>query len=44
MTHACVPKKKREKAGITDGLIRISVGIEDLEDLLQALDDGLAKV
>lgn len=44
MTHACVPKKKREKAGLTDGLIRISVGIEDVDDLLQALDDGLAKV
>jgi methionine-gamma-lyase len=44
MTHACVPKTKREKAGLTDGLIRISVGIEDVEDLLQALDDGLKGV
>lgn len=44
MTHACVPKPKREKAGITDGLVRISVGIEDEADLLRALDEGLAKV
>jgi methionine-gamma-lyase len=44
MTHACVPREKREKGGVTDGLIRISVGIEDLDDLLQALDDGLAKI
>lgn len=44
MTHACVPREKREKAGMTDGLIRVSVGIEDREDLLQALEDALAKV
>ena len=44
MTHACVPKAKREKANITDGLVRVSVGIEDAEDLIRALDQGLAKV
>lgn len=44
MTHACVPKPKREKVGITDGLVRISVGIEDVDDLIRALDEGLAKV
>jgi len=44
MTHACVPKHKREKAGVTDGLIRVSVGIEDPDDLVQALDDGLSAV
>lgn len=44
MTHACVPKHKREKAGVTDGLIRISVGIEDVDDLIGALDEALAKV
>ena len=43
MTHACVPRAKREKGGVTDGLVRISVGLEDADDLLQALDDGLAK-
>ena len=41
MTHASVPKEEREKFGLTDGLIRLSVGIEDyddlLEDILQAL-------
>jgi cystathionine gamma-lyase len=41
MTHASVPKQEREKFGLTDGLIRLSVGIEDyddlLEDILQAL-------
>jgi methionine-gamma-lyase len=44
MTHACVPKEKREKAGLSDGLVRLSVGIEDVEDLIRALDEALAKV
>ena len=44
MTHACVPKDKREKGGLTDGMIRLSVGIEDVEDLIKALDDALAKI
>jgi methionine-gamma-lyase len=44
MTHACVPKDKREKGGITDGLVRLSVGIEDVDDLIRALDQALAKV
>lgn len=42
MTHACVPKEKREKGGVTDGLVRISAGIEDVADLIRALDEGLA--
>jgi len=42
MTHACVPKEKREKAGLTDGLVRLSVGIEDVDDLIRALDEALA--
>jgi len=41
MTHACVPKEKREKAGLTDGLVRLSVGIEDAEDLIRSLDEAL---
>ncbi|MGE5178403.1 MAG: trans-sulfuration enzyme family protein [Bacteroidota bacterium] len=41
MTHAWVPRAEREKAGLTDGLVRISVGIEDLEDLLADLDHAL---
>lgn len=44
MTHACVPKSRREKGGITDGLVRVSVGVEDVGDLVQALDDALKKV
>ena len=44
MTHACVPRDKREKAGITDGLVRVSVGLEDIKDLVGALEEGLAKV
>ena len=44
MTHACVSRDKREKAGITDGLVRISVGVEDADDLIRALDQGLAGV
>ena len=43
MTHACVPKEKREKAGVTDGLVRVSPGIEDIDDLIRALEEGLAK-
>ncbi len=37
MTHASVPKENREKLGITDGLIRLSVGIEDAQDLIDDL-------
>ena len=44
MTHACVPKEKRELGGLTDGLVRVSVGIEDVEDLIGALDEALKKV
>ena len=42
MTHASVPREEREKVGLTDGLVRISVGIEDLEDLLADLEFGLS--
>lgn len=42
MTHASVPVEKREKLGITDGLVRISVGIEDIEDILEDLDQALS--
>lgn len=41
MTHAAVPREEREKRGITDGLIRLSVGIEDVADLLADLDQAL---
>lgn len=42
MTHASVPTERREKLGITDGLVRISVGIEDPEDIIQDLDQALS--
>lgn len=41
MTHASVPADERARIGITDGLVRISVGIEDVEDLLADLEKGL---
>jgi len=41
MTHASIPKEIREKNGLTDGLIRLSVGIEDVEDLLNDLEQAL---
>ena len=44
MTHASVPREMRDAMGLTDGLVRLSVGIEDVEDLIadleQALRDG----
>jgi len=42
MTHASLPAEERRKLGITDGLVRISVGIEDVEDLIADLDQALA--
>ena len=44
MTHASVPEDKRAELGITDGLVRISAGIEDLADLLADTEQALAKV
>ncbi len=42
MTHASIPKEEREKAGVTDNLLRLSVGVEDIEDLLEDLKQALA--
>ena len=41
MTHATIPKKDREKSGIIDSLIRLSVGVEDVGDLVNDLDQAL---
>ncbi|HJV17999.1 MAG TPA: bifunctional cystathionine gamma-lyase/homocysteine desulfhydrase [Bacillales bacterium] len=41
MTHASIPKERREELGITDGLVRISVGLEDAEDLIDDLKQAL---
>jgi len=42
MTHASVPEERRKQIGITDGMIRISAGIEDVEDLKEDLDQALS--
>jgi len=44
MTHASMGKEARESAGITDGLVRLSVGIENVEDILEDLEQALKKV
>jgi cystathionine beta-lyase len=41
MTHASIPKEEREKLGVVDALIRLSVGIEDVEDLINDLNQAL---
>jgi cystathionine gamma-lyase/cystathionine beta-lyase len=42
MTHASIPKTEREKVGVVDNLLRLSVGVEDVEDLLQDLEQALS--
>jgi cystathionine beta-lyase/cystathionine gamma-synthase len=44
MTHAGLGEKGRKAIGITDGMVRISVGIEDVQDILEDLDQALAKI
>ncbi|HEX5965507.1 MAG TPA: cystathionine gamma-synthase [Pyrinomonadaceae bacterium] len=44
MTHASVDEAKRQRIGITDGLVRISVGIEDTDDIIADLDQALEKI
>ena len=44
MTHADVEKAERERVGISDGLVRLSVGLEDVEDLIADLDQALKQV
>jgi cystathionine gamma-lyase len=41
MTHAAVEEAERKRVGIIDGLVRVSVGLEDVEDLIEALDNAL---
>jgi methionine-gamma-lyase len=41
MTHYSVPKEEKEKYGITDGLMRMNVGIENVQDILNDLDESL---
>jgi cystathionine beta-lyase len=44
MTHASIPKEDREKTGVVDSLIRLSVGIEDKADLIDDLKNALSKI
>ena len=44
MTHASVPEERRRDMGLTDSLVRLSVGIEDVEDLVADLDRALAAI
>ena len=44
MTHTMIPKEIREAAGITDGMIRMSVGLEDPDDIIADLEAGFAAV
>jgi methionine-gamma-lyase len=44
MTHACVPLEVRKSVGITDGLVRLSAGIEDSEDIIADLELALDKI
>lgn len=44
MTHSPVPREERLRAGITDGLVRLSVGLEDVEDIIADLEQALEKV
>ncbi len=44
MTHAAVPEEVRNKLGIEDGLIRLSVGVEDIDDLINDLDRAILAV
>ena len=41
MTHASIPKELREKSGVVDSLIRLSVGIEDVRDLIEDLKQAI---
>ena len=44
MTHASVPKEERERIGLVDALIRVSVGIENVDDLMEDLENAFRKI
>jgi methionine-gamma-lyase len=44
MTHLSVPEERKKQLGITDNLVRISIGIEDADDLIADFDQALAAV
>ena len=41
MTHGSIPKEQRDRLGVTEGLVRLSCGIEDVDDLLEDLESAL---
>ena len=41
MTHASLPKDRRDMIGISDGLVRLSVGLESLDDLIEDIEQAL---
>jgi cystathionine beta-lyase/cystathionine gamma-synthase len=43
MTHASVPEEMRRRMGVSDGLVRLSVGIEDGDDLIEDLEQALSE-
>jgi cystathionine beta-lyase/cystathionine gamma-synthase len=44
MTHASIPREERIKTGLVDSLLRLSVGVEDMEDIIEDLRQALEKV
>ena len=44
MTHASMPTKVKSKVGITNGLLRLSIGIEDVNDLINDLKNAISKI
>ena len=44
MTHAAIPKEVREKSGVVESLVRLSVGIEDINDLIADIDQALSHI
>jgi cystathionine beta-lyase/cystathionine gamma-synthase len=44
MTHASMPADVRNRVGITEGLVRLSVGLEDVEDIIADLDQALLHI
>ena len=44
MTHASIPKKDRLNVGLTDSLIRLSIGVEDVDDLIQDLEEAMRNI
>jgi cystathionine beta-lyase len=44
MTHASIPKEEREKTGVVDSLIRLSIGVEDIEDLIQDMEQAFSSL